>query len=64
MNPPPGLSPNIADFNSLWISINPATGLIVISDPAAVPQNPSNVTAADYYQSRAFARQASASGGK
>ena len=37
VNPPVAANANINDFNSLWISIDPATGLILISDPAALP---------------------------
>ena len=50
---------NLNDFNSLWVSIDAATGLIVVADPAAVgtttavlPAPPTNS------DSRAFARQA------
>jgi prepilin-type N-terminal cleavage/methylation domain-containing protein len=64
VKPPNPNDANLNDFNSLWISINPATGLILVSDLAALPQDPKNVTAADFAQSRAFARQASANGGK
>lgn len=54
---------NINDFNNLWVSIDPATGLIVVADPAALPatQPPSTtnpITNQDVWNSRAFARQA------
>jgi prepilin-type N-terminal cleavage/methylation domain-containing protein len=54
---------NINDFNSLWLSVDAATGLILISDPAATPTDPKSVQNIDYWNSRANARQASANGG-
>jgi type II secretory pathway pseudopilin PulG len=54
---------NLNDFNSLWLSIDSATGLILISDPAAIPANVSSITPTDIGNSRANARQALANGG-
>ncbi len=64
----PATDPNVAntnlnDFNSLWISIDAASGLILTSDPAAIPVNVSSITSTDVSNSRANARQASANGG-
>jgi prepilin-type N-terminal cleavage/methylation domain-containing protein len=50
---------NLNDFNSLWVSINPATGLIVVTDMAAQGTNDVQLNA-----SRNFARQSNAMGGK
>jgi type II secretory pathway pseudopilin PulG len=57
---------NLNDFNSLWVSVDAATGLILISDPAAIGTDstvlkPSSNPAAP--DSRYFARQALANGG-
>ena len=46
---------NLNDFNSLWVAVNPATGLTIVTDLA------SN---SDPWASRAFARQSDAMGGK
>jgi type II secretory pathway pseudopilin PulG len=54
---------NLNDLNNLWVSVDPATGLIVVADVAAPPQNPASVQPSDYWSSRAFARQAMANGG-
>jgi hypothetical protein len=54
---------NLNDFNSLWVSIDSATGLILVSDPAAIPVSASSIVPTDVWNSRANARQASANGG-
>jgi prepilin-type N-terminal cleavage/methylation domain-containing protein len=55
---------NLNDFQSLWVSIDPATGLIVVADMAAVGKDASVLTpSASPPDSRAFARQAMANGG-
>jgi type II secretory pathway pseudopilin PulG len=56
---------NLNDYNSLWVSIDPATGLILVSDPANVGTDatvlaPLNTSP---YDSRYFARQSLANGG-
>jgi hypothetical protein len=66
VNPVNQADANINDFNSLWVSIDPATGLIIVADPAWVPVPPTSPpTALDFWQSRANARATSANvGGK
>jgi type II secretory pathway pseudopilin PulG len=57
---------NLNDFNSLWVSIDAATGLILITDPAAVGTDASVLmpsTNPSQPDSRYFARQALANGG-
>ena len=56
---------NIYDLNNLWIAINASTGLIVVTDNAAYSGPPANATlAAVCQQTRTFARQSLANGGK
>jgi prepilin-type N-terminal cleavage/methylation domain-containing protein len=62
VNDPSAANWNIQDFNNLWISINPRTGLIVTVDQALTPGGASP-TAAQVYASRAFGRQSDAMGG-
>ena len=35
-NPSGNTNTNLNDFNSLWVAIDAATGLIVVADPAAI----------------------------
>jgi type II secretory pathway pseudopilin PulG len=63
VNPNNPKDANLNDFNSLWISIDPSSGLILITDPAAIPADPTNVVPADYLYSRDNARKAMANGG-
>jgi len=69
-NIPPPLDPtnlNMTDFNSLWVAINPRTGLIITTDLAptnSTTSNPPTVPApTDVYTSRTYARQSDARGG-
>ena len=55
VNDPNNPQGNLQDFNSLWVAINPSSGLIVTTDLAAT---------GDVSASRLFARQSSAMGGK
>ncbi len=50
---------NSQSFNSLWVAINPPTGLIVTTDLSATSDN-----SAAIYQTRTFARQSNAKGGQ
>ena len=50
---------NLNDLNSLWVSINSATGRIVVAD-----LNSAGTTAADLDKSRTYARNSDANGGK
>jgi prepilin-type N-terminal cleavage/methylation domain-containing protein len=63
VNPPNPKDANLNDFNSLWISIDPSSGLVLITDPAAIPTDPTKVIPADYWSSRDNARKAMANGG-
>ena len=68
VNPPNPSDTNLNDFNSLWVSIDAATGLILTSDPAAVGTTASALLTPQMGggpapDSRAFARQALANGG-
>jgi Tfp pilus assembly protein FimT len=56
VNPPSGPA-NVADLNSLWVAINPATGLVVGSEMYPAGAN-------DVWTSRTYARQSDAMGGK
>jgi type II secretory pathway pseudopilin PulG len=67
-NPSGNANTNLNDFNSLWVAIDTATGLIVVADPAAVgttntvlltPQAGGGTPP----DSRYYARQASANAG-
>jgi prepilin-type N-terminal cleavage/methylation domain-containing protein len=64
---------NVYDLNSLWVSINPATGLIVVTENCALPSTGATLNAAgvltpmpsnNLQDSRYFARQSDAMGGK
>ena len=62
-NPSGNPNTNLNDFNSLWVAIDAATGLIVVADPAALPRaqpvsTTQPITSNDVSNSRAFARQA------
>jgi len=50
---------NSQSFNSLWVAINPPTGLIVTTDLSATSDN-----SAAIYQTRTYARQSNAKGGE
>jgi type II secretory pathway pseudopilin PulG len=60
-NPSGNINTNLNDFNSLWVAIDAATGLIVVTDPAAVGTTtavlPTPPAASNTPDSRAFARQ-------
>jgi len=58
VNDPDPKKLNLQDYNSLWVAINPWTGLIVTTDLSAVGDK----TMID--QSRVYARQSDAMGGK
>lgn len=54
-NVPPGATPNWADFDNVWITLHPRTGLVTTSEVAS----PANINA-----SRRFAREAQGMGGR
>ena len=58
---PTNTTTNLNDITSLWVAINASTGMIVVTDMAASGTTDC-ATAAQ--QSRAFARQSDAMGGK
>jgi prepilin-type N-terminal cleavage/methylation domain-containing protein len=63
VNDPDPANSNMADFNCLWVAINPRTGLIMTTDLAATATPTVLATPAQVYASRAYARQSSAKGG-
>jgi type II secretory pathway pseudopilin PulG len=58
VNDPNPANSNLQDFNNLWVSINPRTGLIVTTSLAGTGTTPAQV-----YTSRTYARQSNAQGG-
>jgi len=54
-NVPPGVTPNWADFDNVWITLHPRTGLVTTSEVAS---------AANIDESRRFAREAQGMGGR
>lgn len=68
---PTNTTSNVYDMNALWVAINANTGLIIVTDnmqcsplpPPTLPP-PASPTSATCQQSRTFARQSDAMGGK